>query len=288
MVIGKNIVNLRHIAEETVAALERGNYTAQSGNLVDFTPLLKRCVEGTKCYKPEALATIRQQVLATPSSIARTEFEVINEKTLQGSARIVESKQYQHIGVLNFASAKHPGGGFLGGAKAQEESLARSSGLYHSLLRCSGYYAHHRQLNTSLYSDWMIFSPDCPILRTDRGDWLEAPFVVSFITSPAPNAGAIKANEPHNHSKILETFRERISKLLALAVHHGCDALVLGAWGCGVFRNDPEVVASSFWEHLNPDGQFGQRFKKVQFSVLDTSQTQNIYNAFARYFGNIE
>jgi uncharacterized protein (TIGR02452 family) len=198
----------------------------------------------------------------------------------------VESGKYQHIGVLNFASAKHPGGGFLGGAKAQEESLARSSGLYHSLLRCSGYYAHHRQLKTCLYSDWMIFSPDCPILRTDRGDWLEAPFVVSFITSPAPNAGAIQFNEPHNRSKIPATFQERISKLLALAVHHGCDALVLGAWGCGAFRNDPEVVAPIFWEHLGPEGQFWGRFRKVQFSVLDTSPTQNIYNAFARYFGN--
>src|SRR5258707_13605627 len=122
-------MNLRHIAEETVAALERGNYTAPGGNLVDFTPLLKRCVEGTKCYKPEALATTRQQVVATPSSIASTEFELVNETTLQGSARIVESDQYQHIGVLNFASAKHPGGGFLVGAKPHVVGLARSSSL---------------------------------------------------------------------------------------------------------------------------------------------------------------
>src|SRR5262249_6110477 len=122
-----NILNLRHIAEETVAALERGNYTAPSGNMVDFAPLLKHCVENTHCYKPDALETIREQVLAEPPT-ASTEFELVNETTLQGSARIVESGKYQHIAVLNFASAKHPGGGFLGGAKAQEESLARSSG----------------------------------------------------------------------------------------------------------------------------------------------------------------
>ena len=281
-------MNLKFIAQETVAALERGNYTALNSNVVDFAPLLKRCVEGTQCYEPDTLTSIREQVLAKSKTWDRTEFELVNETTLQGSARIVESGKYEHIGVLNFASAKNPGGGFLGGAKAQEESLARSSGLYRSLLRCPDYYSYHRQLKTSLYSDWMIFSPDCPVLRTDRGDWLEAPYVVSFITSPAPNAGAIQANESHNLSEIPATFRERISKLLALALYHGCDALVLGAWGCGAFRNDPDLVAPIFWEHLGPEGHFWGRFKKIQFSVLDTSNQQNIYNAFAKNFGAVQ
>ncbi len=274
-------MNLRQIAEETVAALERGSYTAPSGHVVDFMPLLKRCVEGTQCYTPEMLVDIREQVLARARTADSTEFELVNETTLQGAARITENRQYQHVGVLNFASARNPGGGFLGGAKAQEESLARSSGLYHSLLRCPDYYSYHRGLKTCLYSDRMIFSPDCPVLRTDRGDWLETPFVVSFITSPAPNARAIQANEPHNLPHIPPTFRERISKLLALAAHHGCDALVLGAWGCGAFRNDPQVVAPLFWEHLGPKGPFWGYFKKVQFSVLDTSKAQTIYHAFA-------
>jgi uncharacterized protein (TIGR02452 family) len=274
-------MDLKQIAEETVAALALGSYTAPSGSVVDFAPLLNRCIEGTTCYRPEMLADIREQVLARPPIAERTDFELVNETTLQGSARITDSRKYQHIGVLNFASAKNPGGGFLGGAKAQEESLARSSGLYHSLLRCPDYYTFHRKLKTTLYSDWMIYSPDCPILRTDHGNWLETPFVVSFITSAAPNAGALQANEPHNLPKIPSVFRERMSKLLALAVYHGCDALVLGAWGCGAFRNDPQLVAPIFWEHLGPQGAFWGRFRKVQFSVLDTSKTQHIYNAFA-------
>jgi uncharacterized protein (TIGR02452 family) len=277
-------MGLRQIAEETLAALERGNYVAPGSNVVDFAPLLKYCVERTTCHKPEQLAGIREQVLASPPGAAHTEFELVNETTLQGSARIARTAKYQRIGVLNFASAKHPGGGFLGGARAQEESLARSSGLYPSLLRCSSYYSFNRQVKTCLYSDWMIFSPDCPILRTDSGDWLDAPFLVSIITSPAPNAGAIHANEPRNVQKIPATLRERTSKLLALAAYQGCDALVLGAWGCGVFKTDPQLVASIFWEELGPEGPFWGRFKKVQFSVLDTSKTQNIYAAFANTF----
>src|SRR5260221_10187755 len=106
-------MRLKEIAETTIAALERGNYTAPSGDQVDFMPLLKRCVKGTRCYKPDALESLRSQVLANAPTAEHTDFELVNETTLQGAARMVEGGKYQHIGVLNFASAKHPGGGFL-------------------------------------------------------------------------------------------------------------------------------------------------------------------------------
>src|SRR5690348_2473330 len=112
--------SLRHIAEETVAALERGNYTTSDGNIIDFSVSLRQCISETHCFDPESLATIREAVLAQPSIADHTEFELVNETTLEGSARIVKSGQYQHVAALIFASAKHPGGGFLGGAKAQE------------------------------------------------------------------------------------------------------------------------------------------------------------------------
>jgi len=277
-------MKLKQIAESTIETLARGSYTTPDGELIDVESLLKRCVESTKCYKPDALELIRDEVFASPHTADRTDFELVNETTLQGAARLVASGEFQRVGVLNFASARHPGGGFLNGAKAQEESLARSSGLYPSLLRCSGYYAHHRSLKTSLYSDWMIFSPDCPILRTDTGDWLDRPYTVSILTSAAPNAGSIADNEPENLTKIPTVFRERISKVLALAAYQRCDALILGAWGCGAFRNDPALVAPLFREQLKPRGPYWGRFQKVLFSVLDTSESQNTYNAFAINF----
>ncbi|MFN8419489.1 MAG: TIGR02452 family protein [Anaerolineae bacterium] len=141
--------------------------------------------------------------------------------------------------MLNFASAKHPGGGFLGGAKAQEESLARSSGLYPSLLKCPAYYQHNRRRSNALYSDWMIYSPACPIWRRDDGSWLEMPYTVDFITSPAPNAGAVRVNSPADIPQIAPTLVDRSAKVLALAARWRCEALILGAWGCGVFRSDP-------------------------------------------------
>jgi len=277
-------MRLQQIATETVAALERGNYTNSGGISVDIAAMLKHCVTSTQCYNPDSLAGIRDQVLAQPATLDHTIFEIVNETTLQGCTRLVGSGAYQRIGALNFASAKHPGGGFLGGAKAQEESLARSSGLYKSLLQCNAYYGFHRTQKTCLYSDRMIYSPACPVLRTDRGDWLDQPYLIDFITSPAPNAGAILRNEPGNSVHIPRVLKERSSKLLALAAYHGCDVLILGAWGCGAFRNDPEMVAPIFAEQLKPGGPYWGRFRKVLFSVYDTSATQNIYRAFAHQF----
>jgi uncharacterized protein (TIGR02452 family) len=108
--------------------------------------------------------------------------------------------------------------------------------------------------------------------------------MVDFITSPAPNAGAILRNEPHNAEQIEPVLRERASKVLALAAHHGCNALVLGAWGCGVFRNDPKLVAQVFYDLLNPSGPFWGYFPMILYAVFDKSPQMNAYTAFATRF----
>jgi uncharacterized protein (TIGR02452 family) len=274
----------KSIAQDTVELLERGNYIAPSGDQVSLSALLQMCLSSTRCYLPEQLATLRHHVLAQPSSCSETKFEVVNETTLDAAARLATTGAFARVGVLNFASAKNPGGGFLGGAQAQEESLARSSGLYKSLQECSEHYQFHRSQGTCLYSDRMIYSSGCPVFRMDDGTLLEKPYLVDFITSPAPNAGAIRRNEPENIDRIVPVLRERSEKVLALAAHHGCDALVLGAWGCGVFQNDPATVAQAFSQHLGVGASFQQRFQTVVFAVLDNSPAQSTFAAFRNQF----
>jgi uncharacterized protein (TIGR02452 family) len=128
----------------------------------------------------------------------------------------------------------------------------------------------------------MIYSPACPVIRDDAGNWLPEPYVVDFITSPAPNAGAIKQNEPANCEYIEPVLRERAGKILALAAYKQCDALILGAWGCGAFRNDPETVARIFSEYLLPEGLYAGYFRRVVFSVYDSSHAQETYRAFEK------
>ena len=175
----------------------------------------------------------------------------------------------------------------MGGARAQEESLARSSALYFSLRQCPDYYAFHRAQDTCLYSDRMIYSPACPVFRDDAGQWLAEPYIVDVITSPAPNAGAILRNEPANRHKIVPTLAERAGKILALAASWQCDALVLGAWGCGVFSNNPVDVAAVFYSYLRPGGLYSQRFRHILFSVYDTSRPHKTYEVFASQFADL-
>lgn len=273
------------IARQTIEILDQGSYRRPDSSQVSLDSELRVCITNTTCYEPDALQAIHQQLLAQPSRFTQTKFEVVNETTLQGAKRLAESGSYQRVGVLNFASARNPGGGFLNGAQAQEESLARSSGLYTSLLICQGYYDYHRAQKSCLYSDRMIYSPGCPVFREDDGTLLARPYFVDFITSPAPNAGAIQQNEPENVAKIPATLTERSAKILSLAAYHGCDALVLGAWGCGVFRNSPAMVAETFFEHLRPGGPFWGRFQTILFSVLDSSPSYKTYGIFWNRFG---
>lgn len=277
-------MNRMAIAQDTLKILDAGYYDSPTGQRVDINQDLNACLVQTKYYDPDSLSTLEQNVLSSTPKFSTTEFEVRNETTLIGSERMAQSQQFHKIGVLNFASAKNPGGGFIKGAQAQEESLARSSALYKSLLKCPEYYEYHRSHKSLLYSDRIIYSPGCPIFRNDDGTLLEQPYCVDFITSPAPNAGAIWRNQPKDGAKIGEVLYSRGAKVLSLAVYQGCDALVLGAWGCGVFQNEPSMVAQMFAVFLLPNGQFWGQFKKVLFSVLDSTQQKRIITEFQNRF----
>lgn len=268
------------IAQNTLSILETGHYILENGNQVDILQELASCVSNTKCYNADNLLDIQEKVLSTAPQFSNTDFEVRNETTLMGAERIARSQQYQKIGVINFASAKNPGGGFLKGAQAQEESLARSSGLYKSLLKCPEHYNFHRGYKSLLYTDRMIYSPGCPVFKDDEGTLLKQPYFVDFITSPAPNAGEVKRNQPQDVDKIPEVLRVRGTKLLSLAADNGCDALVLGAWGCGVFRNESSIVAQMFADLLLANNLFWGRFKSVVFSVFDSSKQQDTFKEF--------
>jgi uncharacterized protein (TIGR02452 family) len=272
------------IAKGTIEAITHGAYANKHGKSIDIATMVTHCTHNTAYFEPDALAKIHADVLAVPAPYAEMHITLSDETSLQGAYRLVASKAYQKVAVLNFASAKNPGGGFLGGARAQEESLARSSALYHSLLTAREYYDFHRKQGTALYSDRMIYSPACPVFRTDDGNWLDAPYLVDVLTSAAPNAGAVAQNEPNRTPEVLPTLQQRGKKVLALAAHQKAEALVLGAWGCGVFRNDPSAVADFFTTELGPNGNFAGRFKEVLFAVYDTSKTRQVYKAFAEHF----
>jgi uncharacterized protein (TIGR02452 family) len=267
------------LAKETVKIVNRGAYKIRDGRVVNIAVSVESCLAGTRYFPPEELERIRQEVFTRPLEGGKAVIEVCNETTLTGIARLL-AEAGDPVAALNFASAKNPGGGFLTGSQAQEESLARSSALYASLLRGSEYYARHRSLSSSLYSDAMILSPACPVFRSDAGELLDEPYLATFITSAAPNAGAVANNGPKQLSLIPDVLKRRSEYVLALAAWYGYSNLVLGAWGCGVFRNEPGLVAQSFAKHLH--AKWSGRFRRLVFSVLDMSPGQETFAAFQR------
>lgn len=184
------------------------------------------------------------------------------------------------MAVLNFASARNPGGGYVRGAKAQEEALCRASALYETLLEAPEYYEIHRAGRSTFYTDRVIHSPGVPVFRDDRGELLDTPFRAGFLTSPAPNAGTIRRQEPERAAEIPAALARRAERVLETATLHGYPRLVLGAWGCGVFQNDPTEVAEAFRALLA--GRFAGVFERVVFGVLDRNPGPR--EAFERAF----
>ena len=258
-------------AQETIEIVERGFYNAPSGKHIDVAQDIQNAMANTRLFHPYDFETLMFSNIEYSMSV-----EVTGETTLEAALRLSNQKTL----CLNFASAKNPGGGFLSGSQAQEESLARSTALYATQISQPAMYEHNRKLSTCLYSDFMILSLFVPVFRDDKGDLLETPFMTSFLTSPAVNAGAVRRNEPQNVAQIEPVMRERLRKILLLASHFEYSTLVLGAWGCGVFMNEPQFVARLFREMLGVGGAFENSFAHVVYAIYDSTPEQKVLETF--------
>jgi uncharacterized protein (TIGR02452 family) len=269
---------LKAVAQQTLEVLRLGEYVAPSGEAVNIAAAQRAAVEGTVLYGPEACRALLH-ASGVPGG-ARAEYEVTDETTQSAASRLAP----EDVAVLNYASARRPAGGFLTGASAQEEELARCSGLYPCLQTQAVYYDENRRDASHLYTDHIIYSPRVPWFRL-RGDGplLDQPFVASVITAPAPNAGKALKRDPEAGQAIEERLRDRAGMILGVARDQGHRTVVLGAWGCGVFKNPPALVADAFAEWLEND-EFAGAFDRVVFAVFDPSPERKSLDAFRERF----
>ncbi|MFJ8375413.1 TIGR02452 family protein [Streptomyces sp. NPDC094461] len=272
---------LRSIARETEAMVEAGHYRTQDGREVSIERALTAALSGTRLYGPEPVPVAALDSDRTPL------VEVTAESSLR-AARRMTGEGPGKVAVLNYASARNPGGGYLNGAQAQEEALCRGSALYATLLRAPDYYAHHRAERSAFYTDRVIHSPGVPVFRDDRGRLLDTPYTAGFLTSPAPNAGVIRSRTPEEAHRIPAALASRAERVLEVAAVRGYRRLVLGAWGCGVFRNDPARVAGVFGALLLDGGRFAGHFEQIVFGILDRGPGSATRSAFDQVFGEEE
>jgi uncharacterized protein (TIGR02452 family) len=283
--------DLRRIARETEAIVDAGGYrVGGAGPWVDLAGATAAAREGSHLHPPGESAPPAPPPL--PAAAGPATIEVTGETTLEAARRLHRDAgaPVAPVACLNFASAHHPGGGWRAGARAQEESLARASALATCLEAVPEFYAFHRDQRHPIYSDRVICSPAVPVFRDDGGTLLDEPYPVTFLTAAAPNAGALRdrsrsaqGDADGDGAEVAETLRRRARQVLAVAAGHGHRRLVLGAWGCGVFRNDPRTVAGAFADLLgSPGGAFARSFAHVTFAVYDPGPAAPTRAAFER------
>ena len=199
------------------------------------------------------------------------------------------------VAVLNFASATNPGGGVAKGSKAQEEALCRCSTLFPVLNTQElqeKFYRFHQEHQDTRYTDACIYTPGITVFKTDTSIperlspeyWRQG----DVISCAAPNLRKVPYNRmnpgtgpaiPVSDRELLEIHKTRGRKIFRVAVANGVDTLILGAFGCGAFKNSPSVVARAYRGILE---EFDGYISKVEFAVYCPPGDDTNYRAFTK------
>lgn len=199
---------------------------------------------------------------------------IVQENTSFSAAK--NFSRYGKTAVLNFANPENPGGGVQNGAMVQEECLCRSSNLYPCLVGenvALEYYDYHSKLKNHFYSDRLIYTNDVTVFKTDdiipqlmpQEEW----FKVDVITCAAPYIARRKYT---NKTALKQLFKSRIKNIFESAIENSVRVIILGAFGCGAFKNPPDVVAGAFNDVINENGYINC-FEKIVFAIKRTNES---------------
>ena len=226
-----------------------------------------------------------------------TEVIVSGKRSFQAVMDLKRELPESKVAVLNFANAFHPGGGVNSGASAQEECLCRCSTLYPLLdnrFTKEKYYDFHNKCGDAKATDAVIYTPDVVIFKTDtdlpemmdREDWV----TVDVMTCAAPdlrdeaNIYSLLAGDgaKMNSAELFGFHVRRAIHLMTVAASKKADILVLGAFGCGAFQNDPKVVARAYKAALQ---EFDGVFRRIEFAVYCSQRDSENYTVFGGVLG---
>ena len=286
------------IFKETLAITNAGNYVYRENEPDEKKVLLKFKKEETEASVILSEKTIQGLVKNPPYDGpkyigSRCRFRVENIASYTAAIDISKEHLYSNDGhkqlVLNFASPTRPGGGVRTGAKAQEEDLCRKSTLLASLESdgAGAMYRYNKAHRTILNSDYMILSPMVEIIRDENNGLLQEPVAVSVLTAAAPHVS--RGKQGISDREIENVIYNRIIGMLQVAATYKYRYLVLGAWGCGAFGNDADMMARLFYQAFK-DIKCGRNlevndlFDCVVFAVLDKTEQKYNFRSFKKYF----
>ena len=244
----------------------------------DMMDKVRFCVNNSIIYSPDDKERINNIQRTDKPFFTRANKLIINSDTVSAIEKVYD--EYPSVykkAALNFASYKNPGGMFLKGSKAQEECLCHQSVLYNILSRFPMYYEENKKnLNRALYTDRAIYTPNVPFFTET------SIFDGDIITCAAPNKYAAQKYKNVSDEENWYNLYNRIDFILDIAKVNGVDILIVGAFGCGVFGQDPYEVAAIF-KYLLDTKPYG--FSQVIFAIPKGTRADN-YTPFEQIFFN--
>lgn len=260
------------------------------GNLLFLRKSIMDSMAGQKLFKEGESYGFSK----THDTAQDAEVIVSGKRSLE--AAMTYALQGKKVCVLNFASATNPGGGVVDGSSAQEESICRCSTLYANLndpMLMDRFYKPHKEAGNPLFNDDCIYTPGVTVFKTDASvpelmpeeDW----YKVNIITCAAPNL----RKEPSRYEKfhfcrgaadvtaeqLAILHKSRIRRIFEIAAYGRNEVLILGAFGCGAFRNPPEIVAGVFREVQE---EYKNAFETIEYAIYHTDKDVFNYKIFQK------
>jgi len=252
-----------------------------------YRNLTEKAKESTKLYE--------KAVIFSPGFEQPVKISVTKERTIECALRLL-NEQNERVAVLNFASPKNPGGGVRTGASAQEEAICRITNLYPCLTKIDGKGIFYDARVKSPYTDKTLYTRDVAVIKTDEIEPVllkpniddnnpkspcdvRRPVCVDVVTCAAPNQSGITIPD----DELYAIIRRRLAIVLSACVENGAEIVVLGAWGCGAFRNPPDTVAKAMIDEIRENFNFA--FRQIVFAVYCPGTNQENYEVFKKIIG---
>ena len=267
-------------------------------NVEIFEHTRKLCQTTPTLIKAIRNANQAQEVILETDNITKTgpRYETPAKIIVSGKRSFEAAQAYTDFQtcVLNFASATNPGGGVVWGSTAQEECLCRCSTLYANLTARKlwrPFYETHREQNNPLYNDDCIYTPGVVVFKSDTREpellpqnaWRN----VNVITCAAPNLRTDRDGNIRVRISNDELFRlhvKRMRRILDIAAQKGNDVVILGAYGCGAFKNPPTVVATAMRQVIE---EYRHHFRAIEFAVYCSPRDDQNYRVFQQILGSL-
>jgi uncharacterized protein (TIGR02452 family) len=217
-----------------------------------------------------------------------TKVYVTERDCLEASAVMATLENSGRPLVLNMANAYNCGGSFFGPRGSQEEYLIRNTSLIASLWphrrRDDHRWPEGKKCLPSIYCETAtaIYYPftHCGAIYTPTVHVFNFFHFCSILSLAQQDLrrSSSSSSHPFDYNLTIQNFRT----LFSVAAGQGHTTLILGAIGCGVFKNPPDEICQAFAELIFPGGEFHGVFETIIFAIIKSEEN---LTAFERVFG---